>query len=117
MSSQTNDKINSAAMIRLNKKFNSFSADDAANGKDTELSEIITPVGFHKTKAKNIIKVGEICKNKYDGDIPDTIESLVALPGIGPKMGYLTLQAAWNKTEGIGVDVHVHRICQDSEKF
>ena len=34
------------------------------------------------------------------------------LPGIGPKMGYLTLQCAWGKNEGIGVDVHVHRICQ-----
>ena len=42
----------------------------------------------------------------------DTIEKLVALPGIGPKMGYLALQCAWGKNDGIGVDVHVHRICQ-----
>lgn len=42
----------------------------------------------------------------------DTIDNLIALPGIGPKMGYLTLQCAWGKNEGIGVDVHVHRICQ-----
>ena len=42
----------------------------------------------------------------------DTIENLVALPGIGPKMGYLALQCAWGKNDGIGVDVHVHRICQ-----
>ncbi len=46
----------------------------------------------------------------WDGDIPDTIEGLTSLPGVGPKMAYLCLSAAWNRTEGIGVDVHVHRI-------
>jgi endonuclease-3 len=47
---------------------------------------------------------------KYDGDIPDTIEGMLELPGIGPKMGYLALQIAFDKTLGIGVDIHVHRI-------
>ena len=40
------------------------------------------------------------------------VEDLVKLPGIGPKMGYLALSCAWGKNDGIGVDVHVHRICQ-----
>ena len=52
----------------------------------------------------------EILRDKHAGDIPDTIEGLTSLPGVGPKMAYLCLSAAWDRTEGIGVDVHVHRI-------
>lgn len=51
-----------------------------------------------------------ILRDKFDGDVPNTIEGLTSLPGVGPKMGYLCLSAAWDLTEGIGVDVHVHRI-------
>ena len=67
---------------------------------------------LNRSKAKNIIRVAQICIDKYDGDIPDNIDDLVSLPGIGPKMGYLALQCAWQKNEGIGIDTHVHRICQ-----
>ena len=59
-----------------------------------------------------MIKVAQICIDKFDDDIPDNIDDLVSLPGIGPKMGYLALQCAWHKNEGIGIDTHVHRICQ-----
>ena len=69
-------------------------------------------MGFYKTEAKNIVKVGAICDEQYGGNIPNTIAGLTALPGIGPKMGYLALQSAFGMNEGIGVDVHVHRICQ-----
>ncbi|CAO3678551.1 unnamed protein product [Rhizopus microsporus] len=71
---------------------------------------MIKSVGFHSKKAKYIKKTAEILRDQYEGDIPDTIEGLTSLPGVGPKMGYLTLQVAWNKNVGIGVDVHVHRI-------
>ena len=46
----------------------------------------------------------------HSSDIPSTIEGLVSLPGVGPKMAYLCMSAAWGRDEGIGVDVHVHRI-------
>ena len=49
-------------------------------------------------------------REKYNDDIPDTIDGLVSLPGVGPKMAYLCMSAAWGRDEGIGVDVHVHRI-------
>jgi len=112
MSSQTKDEVNAGAMKRLNEHFKSFNAEKAAKADTALLSSLITPVGFHKTKSKNIVKVGEICRDQYSSDIPDTIEDLVKLPGIGPKMGYLALSCAWGKNDGIGVDVHVHRICQ-----
>lgn len=57
-----------------------------------------------------IKRTAEILRDEWDGDIPDTIEGLTSLPGVGPKMGYLCLSVAWDRTEGIGVDVHVHRI-------
>ncbi|KAH6655468.1 DNA glycosylase [Truncatella angustata] len=74
------------------------------------LNELIWAVGFHNNKTKYIKRTAEILRDEWGGDIPDTIEGLTALPGVGPKMGYLCLSAAWDKTEGIGVDVHVHRI-------
>lgn len=62
------------------------------------------------TQARYIKQAAEILRDEWDGDIPDTIEGLTSLPGVGPKMAYLCLSVAWNRTEGIGVDVHVHRI-------
>jgi endonuclease-3 len=47
---------------------------------------------------------------KYHDDIPDTVDGLLSLPGVGPKMAYLAMQVAWDQNVGIGVDVHVHRI-------
>ena len=67
-------------------------------------------MGFHNLKTKYIKQTAEILRDKWNSDIPDTIEGLVSLPGVGPKMAYLTMSAAWGRTEGIGVDVHVHRI-------
>lgn len=71
---------------------------------------MINKVGFHNLKTKYIKQTAELLRSNFNSDIPDTIEGLVSLPGVGPKMGYLTMSAAWGKDEGIGVDVHVHRI-------
>jgi endonuclease-3 len=53
-----------------------------------------------------------ILRDKFDSDIPPTIAGLTSLPGVGPKMAHLCMsaEAGWNRVEGIGVDVHVHRI-------
>lgn len=61
-------------------------------------------------KTKYIKQAAEILRDKWDSDIPNTIEGLTSLPGVGPKMAYLCMSAAWGRDEGIGVDVHVHRI-------
>lgn len=76
----------------------------------TELNAFINKVGFHNLKTKYIKQTATILKEKWNSDIPDTIEGLTSLPGVGPKMAYLTMSAAWGRDEGIGVDVHVHRI-------
>ncbi|KAL5002908.1 DNA glycosylase [Aspergillus recurvatus] len=74
------------------------------------LNSLIGAVGFHNNKTKYIKKTAEIIRDQYDSDIPSTPAELMKLPGVGPKMAYLCMSAAWGKHEGIGVDVHVHRI-------
>jgi endonuclease-3 len=75
-----------------------------------DLNAFINKVGFHNLKTKYIKATAELLRNNFNSEIPDTIEGLVSLPGVGPKMAYLTMSAAWGRDEGIGVDVHVHRI-------
>ncbi|KAJ5717930.1 hypothetical protein N7488_003576 [Penicillium malachiteum] len=75
-----------------------------------KLNELIRTVGFHNNKTKYIKAAALILRDRHGGDIPPTPEELMALPGVGPKMAYLCMSAAWGKHEGIGVDVHVHRI-------
>jgi endonuclease-3 len=118
LSSQTKDTTNALAMKRLYTELPPYK-DGAPGGLNLEnilavdpklLNELIWAVGFHNNKTKYIKAAAEILRDDWDGDIPDTIEGLVALPGVGPKMAHLCLSAAWGRTEGIGVDVHVHRI-------
>ena len=71
---------------------------------------MIFVVGFHNNKTRYIKAAAEILRDEHNSDIPDTVEGLMGLPGVGPKMAYLCMSAAWGRTEGIGVDVHVHRI-------
>lgn len=61
-------------------------------------------------KADYIKDATKICAEKYNRDIPPTVEELVKLPGVGPKMAHITMNVAWGQVTGIGVDTHVHRI-------
>lgn len=118
LSSQTKDTTNAIAMKRLQTELPTF-MEGAEKGLTLEnilavdpklLNELIWVVGFHNNKTKYIKATAEILRDEYRGDVPDTIEGLMSLPGVGPKMAYLCLSTAWGRTEGIGVDVHVHRI-------
>lgn len=69
---------------------------------EKKLGQLIHPVSFFNTKAKNIKKVACILKEQAQGnetaiDIPSTFDGLMALPGVGPKMAYLVMSCAWNK--------------------
>ena len=112
LSSQTKDTTNAIAMKRLQTELPSpgLTLENILEVDSVKLNDMIYVVGFHNTKTRHIKAAAEILRDQFNGDIPDTIEGLMSLPGVGPKMGYLCLSAAWGKTEGIGVDVHVHRI-------
>ncbi|KAM0285760.1 hypothetical protein ACHAO9_008616 [Fusarium lateritium] len=118
LSSQTKDTVNAVVMRKMQTELPPFQT-GAPPGLNLDnilaidpklLNEFIWAVGFHNNKTKYIKQAAEILRDKWDGDIPDTLEGLVSLPGVGPKMAFLCLSVAWGKTLGIGVDVHVHRI-------
>lgn len=118
MSSQTKDTTNYVVMQKLYKELPSatpggkpgLNLENILAVPAERLNELIWAVGFHNNKTKYIKGAAEILRDAHGGDIPDTAEGLMALPGVGPKMAYLCLSAAWGRVEGIGVDVHVHRI-------
>lgn len=108
LSSQTKDEITFEAMRKL--KENDLTIENILKMSESDIGELIKPVGFWKKKSNYIKKATAICHNDYQDDIPATIEELVKLPGVGPKMAHITMNVAWNKLSGIGVDTHVHRI-------
>ncbi|CAI7624238.1 unnamed protein product [Penicillium crustosum] len=133
LSSQTKDTVTAVAMQRLHTELGDGTApaedikikqedqdskpvDSTLNLANilavdpTRLNELIRTVGFHNNKTKYIKAAALILRDQHGGDIPSTPDGLMALPGVGPKMAYLCMSAAWGKHLGIGVDVHVHRI-------
>ncbi|HEY9160626.1 MAG TPA: endonuclease III [Desulfomonilia bacterium] len=74
-----------------------------------EIEKAIFPVGFYHTKAKNIIEASGIITDRYHGKVPDTLDELLKLPGVGRKTANLVLILGFDKM-GICVDTHVHRI-------
>uniref|UniRef100_A0A060TC13 Endonuclease III homolog n=1 Tax=Blastobotrys adeninivorans TaxID=409370 RepID=A0A060TC13_BLAAD len=111
LSSQTKDTTNAIAMANLRENLpGGLNVDSILATDEKTLDKLIFPVGFHSRKAGYIKKTTQILRDNYDDDVPATIEEMVALPGVGPKMAHLLMHRAWNKVEGIGVDVHVHRL-------
>ncbi|ODM97790.1 Endonuclease III-like protein 1 [Orchesella cincta] len=108
LSSQTKDQVTFAAMERL--KARGLTVQSMLDIEEAELGQLLTPVGFYKRKATYIKKTAEILRKTYADDIPATVDDLMSLPGVGPKMAYICMTAAWNENVGIGVDTHVHRI-------
>ena len=80
-----------------------------ANAKIKDVEKIIKSIGFYHVKAKRIIDVAKIIDTKYNGTVPDDLEKLVELPGVGRKTANCVLVYAYEKP-AIPVDIHVHRI-------
>lgn len=73
------------------------------------IERAIYPVGFYRTKAKQIREICRRLLSQFDGRVPDSIEALLTLPGVGRKTANLVVTVGYNKP-GICVDTHVHRI-------
>ncbi len=74
-----------------------------------ELERLIYPVGFYRVKARVLHQVCHQILDTFGGQVPDTLEGLLELKGVGRKTANLVLSQGWGK-DGICVDVHVHRI-------
>jgi endonuclease-3 len=74
-----------------------------------KIEQAIFPVGFYRTKAKTILEICRTLIDVYDGKVPDEIDELIKLKGVGRKTANLVVTLGYNKP-GICVDTHVHRI-------
>jgi endonuclease-3 len=86
-------------------------AGDYAAADQAELERLIEPTGFYHAKAETLISLGQALCDRFDGAVPDTLEELVALPGVGRKTANLVLGDAFGQP-GITVDTHVARLAR-----
>lgn len=77
---------------------------------EERIAELIYPVGFYRTKARSIREVCAILIERYGGTVPNDLDALLTLPGVGRKTANLVVTAGYG-LPGICVDTHVHRIC------
>ncbi|MBP7653981.1 endonuclease III [Candidatus Dependentiae bacterium] len=103
----TDERVNSVTKT-LFKKYRKL--DDYVNADIIEFEQDIKPTGFYKNKAKSILNSAKIIKEKYNGKIPDDINELIKLPGVGRKTANVVLGSAFGITSGIVVDTHVKRL-------
>ena len=81
-----------------------------ADAPPERLEEIIKSTGFFRNKAKSLIALGKALVERHGGDVPDSMEALVKLPGVGRKTANVILGNAFQKNEGVVVDTHVTRL-------
>ncbi len=107
LSARTKDETTTKVVNVLFSKYKNVKA--LANAKLKDVEKIIKSIGFYHIKAKRIIEVSKIINSKYKGKVPDNLEKLVELPGVGRKTANCVLVYAFDKP-AIPVDIHVHRI-------
>ncbi len=108
LSAQCTDERVNKTTPNLFKKYNT--PEKMANIDIEELEKIIHPCGFYKNKSKNIILASKMLVEKYNGKVPDDIEELTKIPGVGRKSANVIMLEAFNKPCGIAVDTHAKRI-------
>jgi endonuclease-3 len=107
LSLRTKDETTAVAVERLFKRADTAEAILAI--PDGDLQKLIYPVGFYRVKARVLHEVCRQILEEFGGNVPDTIEGLLTLKGVGRKTANLVVSQGWDK-DGICVDVHVHRI-------
>lgn len=103
----TDDRVNKTTPALFEKY---PTAKDYAEADREELEELIHSTGFYRNKAKNIQGMGKTLVEKFGGEVPDTMEELLELPGVARKTANVVLTNGFGKVEGIVVDTHVKRV-------
>jgi endonuclease-3 len=107
LSARTRDENTTKVIKKLFARFRT--PNDIASADIDEIKKLIRSIGFYNVKAERIKQVSQIIVSKFGGQVPDDIDSLLELPGVGRKTANCVLVYAFNKP-AIPVDVHVHRI-------
>ena len=112
LSARTKDQCTAGAVRRLfaAAKGEMFRPEDLERLAVDEIEKLIYPVGFYRDKARHLKALPSVLKEKFGGVLPNTVEELCELPGVGRKTANLTVAVGFN-LPAICVDVHVHRIC------
>ena len=107
LSLRTKDEVTARASERLFAR--AKTPEEMLNLKKGEIAAAIYPVGFYKRKAEQILEICRVLVEKYDSCVPDEIDELLKLKGVGRKTANIVITMGYNKP-GIAVDTHVHRI-------
>lgn len=107
LSLRTKDAVTELASHRLFAKADN--ARDMLRLTAPEIEKLIYPVGFYRTKARNVLRICDILEREYQGEVPSEMETLLTFPGVGRKTANLVITVGYKKY-GICVDTHVHRI-------
>ena len=107
LSLRTKDEVTAKASERLFAL--AKTPEEMLNLKKEKIEAAIYPVGFYKRKAEQILEICRVLVEKYDSRVPDELEELLKLKGVGRKTANIVITMGYNKP-GIAVDTHVHRI-------
>jgi len=108
LSAQTTDVHVNKVTENLFRKYKSVK--DYANVNLETLQKDVSSINFYKTKAKNIHESAKMIVEKFNSNVPKTMEELVTLPGVARKTAKIILSNAYGTNEGIAVDTHVKRL-------
>lgn len=108
LSAQCTDERVNIVTKKLFKKYKKL--DDYVKAKKTEFEKDIKSTGYYKNKTKNILSAAKMIKINFGGRIPNNMEDLLKIPGVGRKTANVILNNVFGVVEGIVVDTHVRRL-------
>ena len=110
LSAQCTDKKVNEVTKKLFKKYETL--DEYVNANPNEFALDIFQTGYYRNKAKNILAAARMVSEQFGGEIPKTMEEILAIPGVARKTANVVLGNAYGVVEGIAVDTHVTRLAQ-----
>jgi len=108
LSAQTTDKAVNKVTPVLWETYPTIA--DLAHGDPSDVEGIIRPLGYYRTKAANCIKCAQVILGEFGGEVPQNMDDLQRLPGVGRKTANIVMNEGFGIVEGIAVDTHVFRI-------
>jgi endonuclease-3 len=110
LSAQTTDANVNRATPKLFARFPDATA--LAAVEPTDVEPYVASLGFFRMKSRSLVGLARALVEKHGGEVPRTMDELVALPGVGRKTANVVLGVLWNEPEGVVVDTHVTRLSQ-----